>query len=214
MFGQDSAKLDNWALVVGNGESRRDVDLSQFKKNHIIVGCNALHRDIVVDHLICCDRRMVDESLENPSTKNTIIYTRHDWFRFYRKVKKNKNVMLLPELPYTGNEKVDHPDHWGSGPYALLVAALLGVKEIRLVGFDLYPTVEKVNNLYKGTENYSLANSKPVDYSYWVYQINKIFYHFPNIQFVIYNKPDWEFPEYWTKNNVRFENLDSITVDL
>ena len=72
------------ALVIGNGESRQGIDLSSFGER-LIVGCNALHRDTHVDHLVCCDRRMVDESLDSDNTKNTKIYVRQDYINFYSK---------------------------------------------------------------------------------------------------------------------------------
>ena len=48
-------------LVIGNGESRENIDLN--KINTTKVGCNAIMRDFFVDHLICVDRRMVEESI-------------------------------------------------------------------------------------------------------------------------------------------------------
>ena len=70
-------------LAIGNGESRKGIDLNNF--NDTKVGCNAIIRDFFVDHLVCVDRRMVNEAL----TKNTTIYTRPDWASQYT---ANKNV--------------------------------------------------------------------------------------------------------------------------
>ena len=55
------------AVVVGNGESRRSVNLESYRSTHALIGCNGIHRDIKVDHLICCDRRMVAEAIVNPA---------------------------------------------------------------------------------------------------------------------------------------------------
>lgn len=192
------------ALVIGNGESRRDINLDSYKLEYQLIGCNALHRDITADHLICCDRRMVEEATENPQTKNTLIYVRPEWFHFFRKIKKNKNVRTMPELPYVGDLKQDDPIHWGSGPYAVLVAASLGFKEIELLGFDLYPVNQYVNNLYKDTNNYSKFTAKPVDPKYWIYQISKVFSHYPDTSFVIRNCQTWIIPDEWKKFNVKF----------
>jgi len=191
------------AVVIGNGESRRDTNLEQYRQTHTLIGCNAIHRDMIVDHLICCDRRMAAEATENPLTKDTLIYVRDHWFHYFRKIQKNKNIRHLPELPYTGELKRDQPDHWGSGGYAVLLAAVLEFKEIELVGFDLYPMGQSVNNVYKGTANYSRSDSKPVDPSYWIYQIGQIF-KYSKAQFIIRNRQDWEMPEEWQKNNVSF----------
>lgn len=195
------------AVVIGNGESRRSVNLENYRSEYTLIGCNALHRDITVDHLICCDRRMAAEATANPNTKETLIYVRDSWFHFFRKIQKNKNIKLVPELPYKGETKKDDPNHWGSGGFAVLLAASLGFDEIEIVGFDLYPIGDSVNNIYKGTENYSRPESQPVDPSYWIYQIGKIFKCFPNITFIVRHKEYWLIPEDWRKNNVRFVAL-------
>ena len=189
------------AVVIGNGESRRDVNLESLRPNTLI-GCNAIHRDIVVDHHICCDRRMAAEATENPQVKNTLIYVRPSWFHFFRKIQKNKNVRTVPSLPYKGDLKKDDPDHWGSGCFAVLLAASLGFEEVEMIGFDLYPIDQAVNNIYKDTQNYSKSNSQPVDPSYWIYQIGQVFKFYPDTKFIIRNKESWLIPEDWKKPNV------------
>ena len=195
------------ALVIGNGESRKSVDLNNLKYKYTLIGCNAVHRDAVVDHLICCDRRMVDEAVNNSNTKEALIYVRPSWFHYFRKILKNKNIRLVPKLPYVGEDKKDQPDHWGSGGYAVLLAAGLGFENINLLGFDLYPVNEKVNNVYKGTTNYARPDGQAIDYSYWVYQISQIFSHYPNTKFRIINHSGWEMPANWQKDNVTFINI-------
>jgi hypothetical protein len=202
------------AVVFGNGESRKSINPSSLKSTNILIGCNAIHRDAVMDHLVCCDRRMVEEAVENPNTANTTIYAREDWFKYYRKIQKRKNIHLVPDVPYRGELKADQAINWGSGPYAVLVAANLDVDNIKLIGFDLYSSNDKVNNLYKGSSNYSKPDSQAVDYSFWIYQISKIFSSFPTKQFSIYNKKDWELPSTWRQANVNFITLDNLKVDL
>ena len=53
-------------LVIGNGESRAELDVESF--NLPTVGCNAIFRDVKVDHLVCCDRRMVREAINHTNT--------------------------------------------------------------------------------------------------------------------------------------------------
>lgn len=198
------------AYCIGNGESRRFLNLPKITENKTVVGCNALHRDLAVDHLICCDRRMVDEAVKSDNTANTKIYVREHWFRYFRKIKKDKRINHLPDLPYTGEKKIDQPEHWGSGTFAILVASMLeDVKEVRLIGFDLYDNNGKVNNLYKNTQHYSQKDAKAVDYSYWVYQTQKVFVHFPKVQFTIYNTKDWKMPIQWNLPNVNIQLLTS-----
>ena len=77
----------NKAVVIGNGESRRSINLETYKSKYTMIGCNALHRDISVDHLICCDRRMAEEATNNINNQNTKIYVRPSWFHYFRKIK-------------------------------------------------------------------------------------------------------------------------------
>lgn len=200
------------ALVIGNGESRRSLNINDLRSDHTLIGCNAIHRDTLVDYLVCCDRRMVEECIENPMVRGTTVYVRDDWWRYYFKIRKHKNTKTVPALPYQGEKKQDQPVHWGSGPYAVLLGATLGFKKIKLLGFDLYPiNHNKVNNMYKDTENYAKKEAQAVDYSFWVYQIDKVFKYFPDIEFYIFNKNEWEMPNSWkNKNNVHFKNISSI----
>jgi len=195
------------ALVIGNGESRRNINIGSFQ-DHTLIGCNALHRDLTVDHLVCCDQRMVREAVENPNTINTTIYVRDLWYHYFRKIRKNKNISLVPDLPYKGDRRHDQSIHWGSGPYAVLLACVLEHREISMIGFDLYAKEDRVNNIYKGTPNYARSESSPIDPAYWVYQIGKIFHHFPDTQFNIYNYSSWQCPLDWQKENVQLCHID------
>lgn len=195
------------ALVIGNGESRAGVNLHQFN-DYTTVGCNALHRDFIPNHLVCCDARMVREALENPLTDNCKIYVRENWHQYFRKILKNKHVQLVPQIPYEGNKRADNHIHWGSGPYAVLIAATINVEEIYLLGFDLFGKQHLVNNIYKDTNNYQRADSSAVDPSYWIYQISKIFEHYPNKKFKIINYNTWELPKEWQRDNV--EKIDKV----
>lgn len=198
-------------VVVGNGESRRFIDLSLIKKP--IIGCNAIHRDFEVDYLITCDRRMLHEAVISPNTKNTKIYVRPENYHHFRKMVKDKRIHKLPELPYIGTLKQDEPRNWGSGGYAILLAAQTEHEEIMILGFDLYGIDDRINNCYKSTNNYTNADRPAVDPAYWIYQIAKIFELYPNKKFVIYNRPEWIMPKRWNKNNVNFKFLSSLDVD-
>jgi hypothetical protein len=150
---------------------------------------------------------MADEAVNNLNTKDTEIYVRDHWHHYFRKIRKNKNIHLLPEVPTKGELKKDQGEHWGSGGYAVLLAAVLGHQEVTMIGFDLHPIDHAVNNIYKGTVNYARTGSQAVDPSYWVYQISSVFIHYPNTTFVIYNRQGWKMPQEWRKNNVEFVAL-------
>lgn len=191
-------------LVIGNGESRRSIDLTLLREKFTLVGCNAIHRDLKVDHLICCDRRMAEEATNNLNIADTLVYVRDAWFKYFRKIKKNKNIRCVPDLPYQGEVKYDKPDNWGSGCYAILLAASMS-SEVFIIGFDLYGSNNKVNNVYKNTPNYSKQDSAAVDPSYWIHQISQIFKYHPNTTFTVVNSPDWIMPREWQRENVKFQ---------
>lgn len=229
MSGISLAKLDN-CLVVGNGESRQGINLNQFTNNFTIIGCNALHRDMQPDYLVCCDKRMIDEAVINLKHSHTKILVRPEWFSFYRKTNKNKKILQLPNIPYPILSKQDEERNWGSGTYAALVASQTEASKIYLIGFDLYsnkkPDIgiknggywynyikETVNNLYRDTANYAVSDSPPVDPSYWIYQISKVFSNNQNKQFIIINNEQWQMPKEWQQNNVHFISLNTFLVD-
>ena len=81
-------------LVIGNGESRKALKIEEL--NLPTVGCNAIFRDIKVDHLVCCDRRMVREAIKHSNTSQSIIYSRPDWCNEF-------NVFPVPDLPTWAN---------------------------------------------------------------------------------------------------------------
>jgi hypothetical protein len=202
-------------VVIGNGESRRSINIQDLIGNTMLVGCNAIHRDAVVNHLICCDDRMVREAVENPNTASTFIHVRETSYQWFRKIQKHKNVILLPEIPNQENNRVDQPRNWGSGTYALLVASQIpNIKKVYLLGFDLYGNDTLVNNLYKNTKNYSAGGSHAIDPSYWIWQAAKVFKLFPNINYTIVNFPNWIIPSEWQRNNVVFESIENFKIVL
>lgn len=204
--------LDNSILVVGNGESRTGINLKNFSIP--IIGCNALHRDFIPTDLVCCDRRMADEAVNNSKLKFSKIYVRNSWYHYFRKIRKNKNIINLPNLPYTGTKKQDYPDQWGSGPYAILIAAQTKYQNIYMLGFDLYSYNSKVNNIYKNSNNYDSKDSKSVDPCFWIYQIEKIFQIYKNKNFILINSADWKMPVLWKKENVEYRNITEFCLDI
>ena len=58
-------------LIIGNGESRKDINVDAF--SCIKIGCNAIYRDYRVHHLVCVDRRMVQEVVSANYNEESII---------------------------------------------------------------------------------------------------------------------------------------------
>jgi len=193
-------------LAIGNGESRSEIDLSLLEDPKI--GCNAILRDFLVDHLVCVDRKMVKEAAESNIARTVTVYTRPDWIREYQHC---PNVRQVPDLPYKGDERWDDPFHWGSGPYCVLLACqLTKTRSVSLIGFDLYSKSQTVNNVYKGTNNYNSKDSRPVDPRYWIRQIGKLVEIYQDIEFVIYQDQEWQLPELWNKENVFVDSINKL----
>lgn len=193
-----------WAI--GNGESRTNIHIDNLEG--LKVGCNAIYRDYYTDYLVCVDRRMMQEALSaGANIQGTRIYTRPDWCNQF----KTLHVREVPELPYKGTERWDEPFQWGSGPYAVLIAAMKSEEhEVNLLGFDLHSYTKTVNNIYKGTQNYDATDYRAVDPRYWIHQISMVFKHFPNVQFTIYQESKWNIPKAWIKANVTVDNISNI----
>jgi len=193
-------------IVIGNGESRKDIDIKNLPDPK--VGCNALYRDYYTDYLVCVDKRMVKECINaGVNTKGTLIYTRPDWFQQF----KTLRIRKVPELPYVGSDRWDEPFQWGSGPYAVLIGAMYTkLKEVKLIGFDLYSKTNNINNVYKSTPNYDNETKRPIDPRYWIHQIGMVFCCFPKVKFIIYQDKDWELPKAWNYPNVKVDNISNI----
>jgi hypothetical protein len=134
------------------------------------------------------------------------VYTRANQYALSR---YQTNIQIVPDLPYVGDQRPDDPIHWGAGPYAVLLAAKLTTDDIHLLGFDLHSVDKRVNNVYKDTANYSLAHKSAVDPRYWIYQIGKIFKHYPTTQFVVHND-NFELPKAWNKPNVLLDKISNL----
>ena len=200
--------ISDSVLVIGNGESRGPINIQNLLGKISLVGCNAIHRDAVVNHLVCCDERMVREAVDNPNTASTFIYVRESAYQWFQ---KHKNIILLPDIPNQDHNRIDQPRNWGSGTYALLVASQLPeTKKIYLLGFDLYGNDQLVNNLYKNTKNYSAGGSHSIDPSYWIWQAAKVFKLFPTIEYNIVNHDNWLMPSEWKKSNVEFLSIENF----
>ena len=189
-------------VVIGNGESRNSIDIDHIQDQ--IVGCNAVVRHHTIDSVVCVDRKMLRECLQYHLNFD-LCYTRANLL-FENTTGK---IQKVPDLPYKGSQRWDEPFHWGSGPYAVLIASQLS-NQVKMIGFDLYGKDKLVNNCYKDTENYDDSKKRAVDPRYWIHQISKVFGCFPTVDFKIYQTPDWQLPEKWNLPNVSVDKISNF----
>ena len=191
--------------VFGNGESRTSVNINNLQG--IKVGCNAIYRDYHMDHLVCVDRRMVQEVLDNDANQHSYLYTRQEWSGRFDAIR----VRTVPKLFYQGTQRWDEPFQWGSGPYAVFLASkLCNDRTVHLIGFDLHSTTSTINNVYKGTSNYDSVDKRPIDPRYWIHQIGMVFKYYTKINFIIHQNTPWQIPQAWKLLNVSVDNLDNL----
>ena len=135
------------AFVIGNGLSRKDIDLT--KLTGTTIGCNAVYRTFMPDHLIMVDERMVKELLECKTFTNyTQVYLQPKFKTKY--IEEGLNFKEIPPGSIYGNA-VD------SGLAAFRLAILNRFTSIYLLGFDFaYNTSQgETNNIYAGTNGYA-----------------------------------------------------------
>ena len=81
-------------FVIGNGESRKEMDLEQLRQYGKIYGCNALYRDFTPDALIAVDDRMVHRIYWSGYPLQNQCYFR-DWVRLPAEA---YDMVTLPEM--------------------------------------------------------------------------------------------------------------------
>ena len=199
--------MTKFVTIIGNGKSRLGFDVTPMKKFSTVIGCNAQFRDYNFDYFVCADKHMCQEAV-NTVGKNTNIYTRERW---HKEFAMWPNVKKLPDLPYSGDKRQDEPFHWGTGPYAGVLAGTFKPKAIFMIGFDLWqlPGQKEDNNIYRNSKGYEYIK-RPVDPSYWIHQFAKLFEHIDS-RWIVVNRPDWKMPDEWSKNkNVFQETYDGM----
>jgi len=104
-------------------------------------GCNAMYRDMVLDHLVVIDPNMLDEIAKDK-----------------RKYADNYNVWTGYRNPKQWGTKVKNipkNKRWNAGTSAAHLAVQHGHTDIFLLGHDLEPCANGLtNNIYKSTNNY------------------------------------------------------------
>lgn len=190
-------------FIIGNGESRKELDLNLLMPIGKVFGCNALYRDFTPDLLFGMDEAMIWEIIESGYSAPFIF---RDWGVTH-------DVQGKFILHGYGTE---YPD-WGyaAGPSAtrFMCEHFKEIDKIYLIGFDLYGKEGKVNNVYKDTPCYASADNEATFYRGWVRKFEEIFELFPSVTFYRVGTTEDPIPDPWLKSNVLFisyPNLYSI----
>ena len=147
----------NVAFVLGNGVSRRSIELEPLKSQGTVYGCNALYREFDPNYLVAVDIKMVLEIAEKRYQHKIPVWTN-----------PNKAYSKITGLNYFNPSK-----GWSSGPTALWLASEHKNTEIYILGFD-YQGIgvnnQEVNNMYAGTLNYKRKEDRATYFGNWLKQ--------------------------------------------
>jgi len=192
------------AFVLGNGESRKGIEINDLKEKGTVFACNAVYRTHKPDFLVAVDPKMILEIGETD-------------YPIHNKVYSNYNAQ------YTKNEKIlNHVNWfkpslgWSSGPTALRLALDRGFKEIYILGFDYqgHSTEGKnqgfrFNNVFKDSRNYKKSNDQATFHGNWLNQTKRCVQDFKDVKFHRVVTSGWFTP----KELERMDNIDHPTTD-
>lgn len=154
------------AFVLGNGVSRRNIELARLKQLGSVYGCNALYRDFVPDCLVATDKPISQQIQESGYSKQHRFYT--------RKPMQDSGAFVIPQRYYANS----------SGPIACAIAATDGHKKLYMLGYDMGPNNQRFNNVYAGTDFYKSPDAVPTFTGNWIKQLVQISQDFVRTQFI------------------------------
>lgn len=180
------------AFVLGNGVSRKNIELSRLRPYGKIYGCNALHREFTPDVLVATDRPIAEHIQNSGYSAEHRFHTRR---------------------PLAGLGGLEVPKAYfgySSGPIAAGIAAIDGHRRIYLLGFDMGPSENNtINNIYAGSEFYKRADAPPTFSGNWVKQLTKIMSDHRQVMFFRVHGPSTaHIPQFESINNLQKLDLD------
>jgi hypothetical protein len=134
------------AFVLGNGTSRKSIDLNQLNDKGTVYGCNALYREFDPDFLVAVDTKMILEI-------NKAAY------------QHSHSVWTNPNRCFNGMNGFNF-----FNPSALWLASTHDTQDIYIFGFDYQGIDDKINNIYADTPNYKKSHERATYHGNWTKQ--------------------------------------------
>ncbi len=136
--------------VIGNGESRKELKINEL--DGTTYGCNAIYRDYYTDYLFNKDKPIQMEILDSQCWKDRKVIIQTRWFGQGHYNEAYGTMSLWKDLLGTN-------DYTDCGSAALTYASMRAKSfggTVNMYGFDFDKAdTTYVNNIYKGTPNYS-----------------------------------------------------------
>ena len=220
-------------FIIGNGNSRKNVNLNVLKEHGVVIGCNALYRDFAPDHLFTNDSILLHEILSSDYPKHHEVFLLKGEVQFLSEELYYNIKMGLSNL--IENEKNDSTEFIVHGmtenePYLTWLPKNHKIKETPWkedidiwynTGFnacrlacelyshhDIYmigfDIFGKRNNLYDGTHGYHDPEKEHYEESAWIQLFNQLPTLYPDIN--IRRVIDTG-PELDNIPNITYENL-------
>ena len=181
------------AFVLGNGTSRKSIDLNQLKEHGTVYGCNALYREFEPDYLVAVDAKMILEINKAGYQHDHSVWTNRN--RAYEKM--------------NGFNFFQSSKGWSSGPTALHLASEHKNNEIYILGFDYTGIDNKLNNIYANTFNYKKSHERATYHGNWLRQTLITCQKFSEKRYIRVLGDDAFIPKEFSN----IENLSHITVE-
>ena len=195
--------MSSRAFVLGNGESRRVIDINQLKPHGKVYACNGVYRTHRPDWLIAVDPKMMLEIAESDYVVNNKVYSNFN-------VQYQKHQKLLDHVTWSKPSL-----GWSSGPTALRLACEHGLRDIYILGFDYQGHREgekkerfRFNNIFKDSRNYKKSQDEATFYGNWMNQTKRVLTDFPDVKFHRVIPEGWFKP----KDLDWMKNLDTVTI--
>ena len=155
------------AFVLGNGISRKSVNLQRLAELGPVYGCNRLYQEFTPTALVATDRPIATEIQESGYSGRHRFHTRQP-------------------IPGLGAKPVPKPYYGSSsGPICASLAALDGHRCIYLLGYDMGPAENGLfNNVYANTPLYKKSTDQPTFTGNWIKQLIRIMSDHATVQFI------------------------------
>ena len=179
-------------FVLGNGESRKGIQIEDLKQHGKVFACNGVYRTDTPDVLVAVDPKMLLEIAESDYVINNNV-----WSNFNSMYKKNDKIMNHVQFfqPSLG---------WSSGPTALKYAADHKPRKIYILGFDYQGHNDKqrkiFNNMFKDTRNYKKSTEEATFFGNWLRQTKSVINENSNTNYIRVIAPDNYNPEELNKS--------------
>ena len=179
--------------MLGNGTSRKNIDLHPLKEHGRIYGCNALYREFEPDYLVAVDTKMILEINKAGYQHDHVVWTN-----------RNKAFEKFINFNFFPTSK-----GWSSGPTALHLASEHEYNDnIYILGFDYQGLGKYVNNIYSGTFNYKKPTDNATYFGNWLKQTVTTIQKFPKKRYIRVIEKDSFIPKEFAK----LSNLEHIYV--